>query len=176
MSHIKLKGSRENVEVEKTEAQAVKRIFENDNFPKDYKIITESWSGTKGVIDYVVITNENVKQDGNAIIQNYDDEYKAYRRQKLSLTAEQRGKNLSMFELFWWGGTGKKEIPLEVAEKAVKIQTDFFQENPKRIYCSPILFKDIFPNKKELTIWQKGAFDIVERCVATDMRYAHFNS
>lgn len=118
---------------------------------------------------------EKLKQDGKNIIQKYDDEYKAYRHQKLSLTAEQRGNNLSMFELFWWGATGKKEIPQEVADNVIKIQTDFFQENPKRIYCSPILFKDLIPAKKELSIWQKGAFDVVERCVATDMRYAHFN-
>lgn len=175
MSYIRLKGSKEQVDVEKLEAQAIKRIFENINYAKDYLIKTETWSGTKGSIDYVVLTNENVKQDGNAIIKNYDDDYKKYRHQKLSLNPEQRGSNLSMFELFWWGATGQKEIPQDVKEKVIKIQTDFFQENPKRIYCSPILFKKIIPTKKDLSIWQKGAFDVVERCVATDMRYAHFN-
>lgn len=175
MSYIKLKGSKENIEVEKEEALAIKRVFENVNFTKDYPIKTESWSGIKGNIDYVVITNESVKQEGNAIIKNYDDEYKKYRHQKLSLTTEQRGKNLSMFELFWWGATGKKEIPEDIKNKAIEIQTKFFVENPKRIYCSPILFKEIIPAKKDLTIWQKGAFDMVERCVGTDMRYAHFN-
>ena len=175
MSYIKLKGSKENIEAEKLEAQAIKRIFENDNFPKDYPIKTETWSGIKGNVDYVVITNERVKQDGNSIIKNYDDEYKKYRHQKLSLTAEQRGKNLSMFELFWWGATGKKEIPEDVKNKTIEIQTKFFVENPKRIYCSPILFKKIIPERKNLTIWQGGAFDVVERCVGTDMRYARYN-
>ena len=43
MSYIKLKGSKENIEAEKLEAQAIKRIFENDNFPKDYPIKREQY-------------------------------------------------------------------------------------------------------------------------------------
>ena len=175
MSYIKLKGSKENIEAEKLEAQAIKRIFENNNFSKDYPIKTETWSGIKGNIDYVVITNESIKQNGNLIVKNYDNEYKKYRHQKLSLTTEQRGKNLSMFELLWWGATGKKEIPQNIADKAEITQKEFFAENPKRIYCDPILFKDLIPGRGELTIWQRGVFDVVERCVGIDMRYARYN-
>ena len=106
---------------------------------------------------------------------NYDDEYKKERTQILNLTPEQRGQRVGLFELLWWGATGTKEIPEDISDQVIEIQREFFRKNPKRIYCDPILFKKILPHKGELTIWQKGAFDIVEGCVGIDMRYASYN-
>jgi len=176
MSYIKLKGSREHIELEPAEAKAIKRVHEDCSAPPNYPIKTETWSGNKGNIDYVVITKDEMteKNKGNIIIKNYDDNYKKERTQILSLTPEQRGQRIGLFELLWWGATGSKEIPEDIFKKTIQIQTKFFEENPKRIFCDPILFKKFLPHKGELTIWQRGAFDIIESCVGTDMRYAHF--
>ena len=170
MSLIKLKGKGE-IEVSAEDALKVKRIFDDGFQDDDTFIQTEYWSGTKGAIKYVVIDPERQLDDGLALVRAVDDGYRAYRTDKLLIPPEERAKNLSLFSLLYWGFTGKMTATKELMDEAVEIQKQFFQENPKRICCSPILFKPIIRGNNDITVFGQAALDIVERQVNTDMRY-----
>lgn len=60
------------------------------------------------------------------------------------LTVEQKAKNLAFFRLLYWGFTQKDSEGLGLEEKAIEIQKNFFEQNPLRMYCDPILFKSLF--------------------------------
>jgi len=99
-----------------------------------------------------------------------DREYRIYRQQINSMTPEQKAERLEIFNLLYWGLTNKHEIPEDIKKQAIEIQTNFFKENQKRIYCSPYLFKELFT---EFQIFNP-VFVMIERAVLEDIRSAKY--
>jgi len=98
-------------------------------------------------------------------------EYSLHRREINSQSPEQKAQRLEMFNLFYWGMTKEHNIPEDIKGKVIKIQTEFFKENPKRIYCDPILFRPLFEGKEKVF---NPVLTIIERNVAEDMKWVKF--
>ena len=123
------------------------------------------------------IEEEKKKQD--AVYQknkdasdNLNRAYIAFRREINSKTPEQKAQRLEMFNLLCWGITKEHQIPEDIKIKVIEIQTKFFEENPKRIYCSPVLFKSLFNEENKIF---NPAIAVIERVVAKDMNMAKYN-
>jgi len=142
-------------------------------FAEDKDIVNVGdWSGTKDQIQQTKIdyfkpdepeTNHDEK---NKIARELDINYFNFRKHINSMTPEKKAERLEMFNLLYWGMTGKHDIPVDIAEQVIEIQTKFFKENTKRIYCSPFLFKKLFTDFQIFN----PAFVMIERSILVDIK------
>jgi len=133
------------------------------------------WSGTRHQIlqtkidwfqeDMPEINHE--KQDER--MRQTDREYMEFRREINSKTPEQKAQRLEMFNLLYWGMKKQHQIPEDIKDKVIKIQTEFFEKNSNRIYCDPILFRPVFEGNNQIF---NPSLTIIERTVSEDMRRA----
>lgn len=96
-------------------------------------------------------------------------EYTDYRKRMLNKIPSQRAQNINIFKLVYQAFTEKLTPPEELQKQVIEIQTKFFEENPKRIYCDPLLFKSLFKGKKG----NPHLMRLVANCIQTDMEYAY---
>ena len=100
-----------------------------------------------------------------------DREYRIYRQEVNSMTPEKKAERLGIFNLLYWGLTNNHKMPEDIKKQAIEIQTKFFKENPKRIYCSPFLFKKLFTDFQIFN----PAFVMIERAVLEDVKSVKYS-
>ncbi len=190
---IKIIGERQHVVVSEVVGRGIDQSLTNREISDDaYISISPDVKRRKreisGVTFYEHVDEEALadqrKQEKEEGLRRMDAEYHDYRRQKLAMSPQMRGRSLHFFALLFWAYTGQ-EVPVWFEPIVQKWQAEFFEENPQRILPDPAIFRssleiiardypewyvaDGKPNKNALV---NAAFRTVERSVALDMRYA----
>lgn len=108
--------------------------------------------------------------DTNKTIENVDAEYLKSIKQIRSWPLDVRAKQLGFFRMLYWGFTGKKSeeilcdgIPM-LEMWAEKLQRKFFEANPKRVICDPVVFREIIDSKN----CDAGVMSVLENVVRQD--------
>ena len=172
---IKTKGVAGWTLVPLVELENYRKNIEPNTSPRDIVEIGD-WSGAKDQIQQTKI--DYFKPDEPETDHSQKDEemrklntnYANYRKSINSMTPEKKAERIELFNLFYWGMTKKHEVPEDIKNKVIEIQTKFFRENPKRIYCSPILFKELFESNQVFN----PVLAMVERVVAEDMKNSRY--
>ena len=171
---IKIIGLRDLIEIDRKTASKIKKIWVDMKMgkgkSKDDMVEIGNWTGTYGRIDYIDLTDRggNVKYN-DEVEQNAHTDYMNYRKRMLNKTSFQRAQNINIFKLVYQAFTDELMPPEELQKQAIEIQTKFFEKNPKRIYCDPLLFKHFFKGKKAT----ESLMRLVVNCIQTDMEYAY---
>lgn len=106
------------------------------------------------------ISQNKLEKERNERMEKYQTDYLAYRKEKLSLPAEERAKDLNFLKLIIYDiKTTKKFIA-----QAIELQKKFFEEKPNRIYPDPIIFKELLGSKP----LGKYMVNIIERIINQD--------
>lgn len=180
MSQVKIKviGL---VNVDEKTAKQIDSMLGNSETKKENPYIrTKKWSGYLSEITGVLHDPDPVLDNKQSSKQ--EDEYKQFRKNFLSKSAEDKGKNTKMFNLYYCAVLDNFEPEFkpseEIVEKVIQIQTVYFFENPYRCFCDPSLWKGLLisPMHKKISIWSKFVFTMIENQVNVDARYAKYKN
>jgi len=136
------------------------------------EVIQIEGTAVKGKDIQRIETEFENKFRGDSPAQILTRQYQKERKKIIALPPEERHKDMAMFTLLYWSFTS--EIPTkEILQTARKIQTQFFRDNPKRIHCEPIAWRELIRMETGafLTPQHAAGYRVVERCVAQDKYY-----
>jgi hypothetical protein len=102
-------------------------------------------SDVRGADNKAAAQGERRKEENMRHYAEMNQEYRDYKRSKLSLPLEKRAEDMSIAELVWFGVTGSAEIPEDAKKEIAERQLRFFKDNPGVMYANPICYKDVLP-------------------------------
>lgn len=139
-SILKLKGKREDIEIDYELAVKLKTIFLDDSIPDTKRISFGSFTGTKGEIRSVWAENP-YKEKKNDDFEKQNRLQMQERRDFLALTPQEKASQIGFFGFVFVGFMGRKPTNVEEA-KAVDLQEKFYTKNIYRRFPDPEIFKD----------------------------------
>lgn len=143
MAKLYIKGITEPFDISAEAATKINAYYLDQKIPKDAKISVEGWSGEKGQIKGILNKGDLQKKN---FIEEYQDEYVKNRRKRIDMSPSQRAENSKgYFDFIFYGFMNSSDVPPEAWEEAKELMTEFFENNPKRLWADPIIFKDMFP-------------------------------
>jgi hypothetical protein len=164
---LKIIGDNEMLRVE--DGDDLKREWEQYKMSKrkdDDRIINlKNWTGSLSDIrSFRTAPASNSSNDSN-----YDEQYRKDMIKLNALSPEDKAKRMGFFRILYYGFTGMKSEEVMVGETPIenyaeKIQRKFFEENPKRVYCDPFLFKPIIKSKG----CDEAVMRLVNNCIIKD--------
>lgn len=168
MAIIKVRGLGK-VNCANERARAIKYDYERGTLPDKVQIgdmVTVPGEDIKGI----VLEADEIKTN-SVVSENADRQYWDHRKRTLNLSAVDRAKNLGLFRLFWWAMTGERSEGKAIEVEAWKIQKSFFEQNPKRMYCEPVLWRPLVNQEAHPPSWNGNAIHLIELCVMEDKKY-----
>jgi len=169
---IRVRGRKEPLHVEGDSLLEDWRLYQEGK-GKDFILTLGNWTGKLSMIaDFFV--EEAAKSN-----KSFDDYYEMERKEqlrKLQLVPAERAKELGFFRFLYWGFTKKdsKEIKTNsgasIEDFAIELQKKFFEENPKRVWPDPIIFKAIIKSNT----CDQAVTGIVERLIRVDYENEKF--
>lgn len=175
---IKTKGVAGWTMVPVMELEHYKQNVEPTAQPDD-TINIGDWSGTRDQImqtkvDWFKENEPEIDHDkANELTRSLNKRYWEFRREINSLSPREKAMRLELFNLLYWGIVRKHNIPNDIKKKVMIIQEKFFEKNPKRIFCDPILFKNVFNGQSKSF---NPAIKVIEMAVIEDVRCVKFNN
>lgn len=149
---IKIKGFPNLVSVENGEQ--AKLDWENYiNTKKNAVVNIGDWTGQLSDISSFRKVSGGRGKD-NKTVESVAREYRANLVNFRKLSVEDKAKRLGFFRLLYWGFTREKSENVKlkdgspIEEKAIAIQRKFFAENPKRMFCDVINFKQLIKSNE----------------------------
>ena len=103
----------------------------------------------------------------------------------ISQSPQTRAQNLMIPKLVWFSHTGSYNIPEDIAEAIIILQQDFFEQNPRSAWASPLCYKDLIPHTEEMVqsetpsigrISRDNVMRFVESCLSADYREQKYNT
>lgn len=175
MAKIYIKRLREPIVTDrKTASKVVLKRWGNERdhikpYPPNSVISIGDFRGQLGDVVNVDLRTEVSRSDENkGYTENIEIDYMKYREKIYDSGHEARAHNMNFFKLIYQAFTNEIELPNNLILRAVEIQDDFFKENPKRIYCDPVLFKGLFEKGKS----HSPMLRVIESLVQQDMYHA----
>lgn len=180
-STVKVRGLEEDIAATYSEAETIKKIWEDKTKDPGYIIHIGKTSFQKKDIRLVILRADRDQKASNDLDRTefYNEERKDhYRISKLK--PEEKAKFLDLFDLLYFCATNIRPTPAEVRKQAYDIQLQFFKENPARNICDAHLLKALVQEIKNndayklfdqapLMLRQAG-MKIIERAIYRDMQ------
>lgn len=168
MATIKIKGLGTR-EIPLNKALTLKKGLDDGTIQNHEWISIDKISFRAGDITAVTTDRVEIIQEGKNN-EKVEQDYYQDRKKFLALSTEEKAKKMYFFQLFYKIMTDTDPTE-EMMQKVEKIQADFFQENPYRMYISPKLFKPVMTGKGA----QNGRFfHLIERIVSEDKFYEKY--
>lgn len=167
MSHVKIKGKHEALQITADQAQNVLDMYVDYKEGKmpDQVLQIGSWTGMLSSVHSVEVEKKNNKKD---YARERAEQEAREREAELSKPIEVRAKQVGFFSLIYWGFTGG-DPSQETIDKAIEIQRKFFTENPKRLFCDTELYKPLLSGRDSC---DATVIRIAAAHVSTDKHYA----
>lgn len=173
MAEIKIKN-KGYIEVGLLKAQQIEKMKKNPAlYPAETFVDLETWQGELREIT-AVDTRVYHDHKNNHSFETVDREYYGNRKARLALSPYERAKFTGLFELLYKAANKTNPSPQTLVQARV-LQEKFFADNPKRMYCDPLLFKPLIGDQAPLNQWDESAVRLVYNCVQEDMHTAKFS-
>ncbi len=184
-STLQLKGVREQINVTRSEAINIKKIWEDNSVPFDFKLTVGHYTFPKSDIKLIIEQSdtgrkESMEEDHRLFYENERKSHDTLAKQ----SPEQKAHMLGMFEGFYKIAT-TEEPTQEIIERAYEVQLDFFKKHPLRTLCDAHILKSLIPGlvhesndgkvPNSASLFRESYFNLMEKAIFRDMQLAgHF--